>query len=226
MSNENELFSGVENENLSQNIEIDENSQPEENLEENLEQQDTRPPVDPKNKLYTFWSILIFAACYSIYLLITNTASAEYSLYNDCFTDTELSIIEDVLDYDNMPDEITVKSARLNKGFDGNMLYIELVCSLSLDSFDEDEDDESSIADYLPFTSGDAIEDERFAIYISTDDFRVDYVYADEYVDIINPSRMCIVYEYNGETIIQLRTTDYTSAIEKAFSSGVKIEYD
>lgn len=182
-----------------------------------------RPPVDPKNKLYTVISLLIFAVLYTGWQLIKDNIALSYSLYKDSFTEKEYELILDSTGYEVLPNGISIKCARINKGFDGNRLYIDLICpSDYANSADEDEYD--NIAAVLPFTSGDPEKDVRYMIF-PYEDLRTDYVYADAYVDVISPQHMCIVYEYNGETIIQLRLTDYDPSVEKAFGDAVKTKY-
>ena len=191
--------------------------------EENEDEQ--RPPVDPKNGLYTAISLIIFAVCYLGWMLISDSIDQSYSLYSESFNERETEIITDLMGYEAIPEGVTLQSARLNKGFDGNMLYINLSCGEVTESEDDDTD---VIAALLPFQSGDPERDVRYGIYVpDEEEIRMDYVYADSYVDISDPTNMCIVYEDGDETVIQLRISSYdSSAAEKAFGSGVKIEYD
>lgn len=57
----------------------------EENAQDTENDEDTRPPVDPKNKLYTFISLLIFAVLYIGWQIIKANVYFSSALYADDF---------------------------------------------------------------------------------------------------------------------------------------------
>jgi len=177
---------------------------------------DSRPPVDPKNKLYTVISLLIFAVLYVGWYFIKENITFTYALYADSLNETQTEQILNELEITQLPEGTKLSFARLHKNFDSNILYAQFLLP---DGFTEDEGFAEAL---IPYEYGNVAEDERFTIY-PTPDMTADYVYGDSYVCIDDPFKSCLIYESDGETYALFRTDDYDSSIKDAFKDGIKI---
>lgn len=175
-----------------------------------------RPPVDPKNKLYTVISLLIFAVLYAGWYFIKDNFTLTYALYADSMSAEQLSLIERELEAD-IPEGAELEYARLHRNFDSDMLYASF-------RLPQDITDDENFADSLiPYRYGDVDADRQFTVYPDAD-MTVDYVYGDNYVCVDDPMKSCLIYEDNGETYALFRTNKYdSSVIKEAFGDAVKI---
>lgn len=180
-----------------------------------------RPPVDPKNKLYTVISLLIFAVGYVGIQLLKENFTLTYALYDNMPAANDLTCILREIDMDEMPEEYHFRYARLHKNFDDNALYI----SVALPSDAESMEEASAYAErIIPYDYGNVVEDECFTVYPYAD-MNADYVYGNCYVCVDDPKKSCLVYEdENGGYTAMFRTHDYDSKIPSALGGGEKIK--
>lgn len=175
-----------------------------------------RPPVDPKNKLYTVISLLIFAVLYAGWYFIKDNFTLTYALYADSMSAEQLSVIARELDAE-IPEGAELVYARMHRNFDSDMLYVSF--RIPSDKTEEEDFPDSMI----PYRYGDVEFDRQFTVYPDAD-MTVDYVYGDSYVCIDDPMKSCLIYEENGETYALFRTDKYDHrTVKEAFRDAVKI---
>ena len=189
---------------------------PEEESPELNDEGEPRPPVDPKNKLYTFLSLLIFAVLYIGWYLIKENLYFSYALHADTFTPEERAAVISEIPQLAVPEEADLSFARLHKAFDGNSLYIAVSVPAELQ---EDEEFPESI---IPFPVGDPERDIRLAVYNEADDVP-DYFYGDRYVNIGDPRITCFVYAENDSCTAVFRIAEYSGDIARRIDCWEKI---
>ena len=170
----------------------------EENLPAVDNEDEGRPPVDPKNKLYTVISLLIFAVLYAGWYFIKDNFTLTYALYADSLTESQMAQVMNELELTELPEGAELSYARMHRNFDSDTLYAEFRLP---DGFTEDE---------------------RFTVY-PTPDMNADFVYGDSYVCIDNPMKSCLIYEGDDGTYALFRTDDCDPSVKTAFKDGVKI---
>lgn len=184
--------------------------------ENNGEQEDDRPPVDPHNKLYTVLSLLIFAVLYVGVQFFKQNFTLAYALYDDAPTPENQTVILREIGMDTLPEGFELQYARLHRNFDGNTLYIAV-------SLPEELSDTEGFAEkYIPYEYGDVVTDERFTIYPDPD-MTADYVYGDSYVCVDNPMKSCLIYEDGSGYTAVFRTDEYDPRVRAVLKDGVKI---
>ncbi len=177
--------------------------------------EESRPPVDPKNKLYTVISLLIFAVLYTGMEFLKANFTLSYALYDDMPSAENLTVILREIGMEQLPEGYSFRYARLHNNFDSNTLYIAL-------SLPEDTEEPSEIEEYIPYSFGNIVEDERFTVYPDAD-MTAEYVYGNSYVCMDDPMESCLVYEDEDGYTAVFRVNDYDSKIKSALSEGVKI---
>ena len=75
----------------------------EENLPVVDKEDEGRPPVDPKNKLYTVISLLIFAVLYAGWYFIKDNFTLTYALYADSLTESQMAQVMNELELSELP---------------------------------------------------------------------------------------------------------------------------
>ncbi len=188
----------------------------EENLPAVDKEDEGRPPVDPKNKLYTVISLLIFAVLYAGWYFIKDNFTLTYALYADSLTESQMAQVMNELELSELPEGAELSYARMHRNFDSDTLYAEFRLP---DGFTEDEDFAEAL---IPYEYGNVAEDERFTVY-PTPDMNADFVYGDSYVCIDNPMKSCLIYEGDDGTYALFRTDDCDPSVKTAFKDGVKI---
>lgn len=173
-----------------------------------------RPPVDPKNKLYIFLSLLIFAAGYVGFHYLAENFSPEAAYFLENIPpEAEQVIAGEVCG--TLPEGSGFLYARLHRNFDDNALY----CAFSLPG---DIEESSDFEDYIPYEFGDRVEDERFSI-LPEASMTADYVFGDCYVCRDDPKIYCVVYEDGGQFTAVFRTTVYSGRVKEIFRDAVRI---
>lgn len=198
------------NDNIPENTEeLTENEKPEEEVELNDEGQ-PRPPVDPRNGLYTFLSLLIFAVCYVGYHFITVNYFSPYYLTKTEFTVSEEELLESTFNIP-LPENAVISYGKIGSGADGDRLHIRY-------SGIEDEEAfiESAAFDCIP------LEEEVRVSVFRDDTADVDYVFADTYTDSADPDCTIMIYEYEGELCAEYIRPDYDKSIRNVFKNGEK----
>lgn len=177
--------------------------------------EDSRPPVDPKNKLYTFLSLLIFAVLYIVWQLIKSNVYFSYALYADDFSEEERAAVVGEISMPQGFEGAELRYARLHRNFDGNSFYAAF--------FINDISEYEELPDTLiTFPYGDPEYDSRLTVYPDPDVIP-DYVYGNSYVSTDDPGVRCMIYsENNGYTAV-FRIADYTGNIRNRVDNWEKI---
>lgn len=175
-----------------------------------------RPPVDPKNKLYTVISLLIFAVLYAGWYFIKENFTIAYALYADTLSEAQMTQVMNELELSKLPEGAELSYVRLHRNFDSDTLYAEFRLP---DGFTENDDFAQEL---IPYEYGNIAEDERFTVY-PTPDMNADFVYGNSYVCIDDPLKSCLIYEGDDGTYALFRTDDYDPAVKAAFRDGTKI---
>lgn len=175
-----------------------------------------RPPVDPKNKLYTVISLLIFAVLYFGWGFIKDNLFVPYSLYDDSFSESDTELIIRELGIENLPRGVTLKYARLHKYHDQDAFY----AAFSLPAELAEKEDFASL--FIPYRYGDALTDERLTVYPDSSDVP-DFVYGDNYICIDDPSESCFIYRENEEYTAVFRISGYSGSAKSAMNGCDKI---
>ena len=171
----------------------------EENLPAVDNEDEGRPPVDPKNKLYTVISLLIFAVLYAGWYFIKDNFTLTYALYANSLTESQMAQVMNELELTELPEGAELSYARMHRNFDSDTLYAEFRLP---DGFTEDEDFAEVL---IPYEYGNVAEDERFTVY-PTPDMNADFVYGGD-----------------DGTYALFRTDDCDPSVKTAFKDGVKI---
>ncbi|MDE6594301.1 MAG: hypothetical protein K2K57_14710 [Oscillospiraceae bacterium] len=197
----------------SENIDADydcDNSGAAENAD--TDEDEGRPPVDPKNKLYTVISLLIFAVGYFGYHYIADNFSLESAYFIEAPAGDEAAAFVREIGWEYLPEGSEFLYARLHKNFDDNALY----CAFLLPEAIEDPSD---FEEYIPFDWAGPVSDERFTIY-PEDNMIPDYVYGDSYVYREDPKIRCLIYKENDRYTAVFRTTDYGGGVRDIMRRG------
>lgn len=175
-----------------------------------------RPAPDPKNKLYTFLSLLIFAVLYVGWQLIKDNIYFSYALYSDKFTAEEKSaVIAELPQFDEAL-QSELKYARLHKNYDRNSFYAAF--SLPAEAAEDEEFTEKLIS----FSYGDPEYDIRMTVFPDPDVIP-DYVYGDCYVSTEDPKISCMIYPEGESCIAVFRISDYSGDIARRVEDWEKI---
>lgn len=177
--------------------------------------EDTRPPVDPKNKLYTFLSLLIFAVLYIGWQIIKANVYFSFALYADEFSEEEKAAVIGELPLSQEFGGSELRYARLHKNFDGNSFY----AAVSLPDISEYEELSDTV---LTFPYGDPEYDSRLTVYPDSD-IVPDYVYGDSYVSTDDPRVSCMIYSEDGGYVAVFRIADYSGNIKNRVEGWEKI---
>lgn len=175
-----------------------------------------RPAPDPKNKLYTVISLLIFAVIYIAVSVIKNNISFSYMQYLDSFTPWAETALLDEMDIEALPESAVIEYARLHKSYGDSVFYVSVLLP---DSFCTQEDFPDPI---IGFSYGDVVEDSRFTVYPEPDT-TPDYIYGDCYVCIDDPDRYVIIYEDSEGVHSVYRCADPDSSAKELFSKCEKL---
>ncbi|MGN1105213.1 MAG: hypothetical protein ACI4RH_01075 [Huintestinicola sp.] len=175
-----------------------------------------RPAPDPKNKLYTFLTLLIFAVLYFGWQLVKDNFYFSYALYADCFTAEEKAAVMAELPQLDEALQAELKYVRLHKNLDRNSLYAAFY--LPVGSAEDDEVTEKLIS----FPSGDPEYDIRMTVYPDPDAVP-DYVYGDCYVSTEDPKLSCMIYSEGDFCIAVFRIADYSGDITRRIENWEKI---
>ncbi|WP_432649859.1 hypothetical protein [Huintestinicola sp.] len=189
---------------------------PEEEVPELNEDGVPRPAPDPKNKLYTFLSLLIFAVLYIGWQLIKGHIYFSCALYSDDFSAEERAAVMSEIPQFDTDLQAELKYARLHKNFDGSSFY----AAFSLPT--ETAEDEELIEKLISFPCGDPEYDIRMTVYPDPDVIP-DYVYGDSYVSTEDPKISCMVYSEGDSCTAVFRIADYSGDIERRIGEWEKI---
>ncbi|MBP0958011.1 MAG: hypothetical protein J5997_11690 [Oscillospiraceae bacterium] len=190
--------------------------QPEEEAPELNEDGVPRPAPDPKNKLYIFLSLLIFAVLYFGWQLIKGNIYFSYALYADVFTAEEkVAVMSEIPQFDTEL-QAEIKYARLHNNFDGNSFYAAF--ALPADAAEDEELAEKLIS----FPYGDPEYDIRMTVYPDPDVIP-DFVYGDCYVSTDDPKISCMIYPEDGSCTIVFRIAGYSGDIGRRVAGWEKM---
>lgn len=198
-----------DNENISETTELTENEKPDEEVELNDEGQ-PRPPVDPRNGLYTFLSLLIFAVCYVGYHFVSVNLFSPYYLTKTEFTETEAQLLESTVNIP-LPESAVISYGKIGSGVDGDRLHIRY----------SGITDEEAFIESAPFDCIPLEEDVRVSVF-RDETADVDYVFADTYTDSADPAYTLMVYEYDRTLCAEYIRSDYDKSIRTVFKNGEK----
>ncbi|MGN0695446.1 MAG: hypothetical protein ACI4J5_01630 [Oscillospiraceae bacterium] len=203
-----------DNENISETAEntediTEESEKPEEEAELNDEGQ-PRPPVDPRNGLYTFLSLLIFAVCYVGYHFISINFFTPYYLTKTEFTASEAQLLESTVNIP-LPENAVISYGKLGSGVDGDRLHIRY----------SGIGDEDAFIGSAPFDCLPVEEEVRVSVF-RDETADVDYVFADTYTDSADPAYTLMIYEYGGTLCAEYIHTDYDKSVRNIFKNGEK----
>ncbi len=176
-----------------------------------------RPPVDPKNKMYTVISLLIFAVGYFLIGYVKDNITLAYALYNDNPSDEAVQMIASELKAENISAECELEYIRLHHNFDNNTLYA------AFSVIDDSEEIEQAAEKYIPYDYGDSHRDIRLTVY-PYNDMVPQYVYGDKFVSIDDPSDSCFIYETAEGYTALFMSDDYSSDVYNAFEGIEKIK--
>lgn len=181
---------------------------------------DGRPPVDPKNKLYTVISLLIFAVIYVGGEYVKDNFTLRYALFCDSFTSAEeTAITEEVFGDTEIPPGTSLKFARYHRNFDRDCFYAAFEVP---EEYFEDGT-EKFAEERLPYAVGDPEEDVRLTVFSRPDNVP-DFVYGDSYVCIDDPKKSCMIYGGEDGFTAVFQAAGYEGAgVDILRESGVKI---
>lgn len=197
--------------NNEENKEITETAEPEVELND---EGVPRPPVDPKNGLYTFLSLLIFAVLYIGYHYVSLSFFSPYTVTFTDFTEEQTAVLCSAA-RTPVPDGGELSYARISRFTDNNNLYVRY-----RQIPDEEEFLESVGFEFYP---GD--DEQRIAVFRdeSTD---VNYVYADIYYCTEGGDMKIRIYEFEGTRYAEFVCSDYGKEVRSIFRSGEKIRQE
>lgn len=178
----------------------------EENAQDTENDEDTRPPVDPKNKLYTFISLLIFAVLYIGWQIIKANVYFSSALYADDFSEEEKAAVISEIPLSQEIGGAELRYARLHQNFDGNSFY----AAVFLPDISEYEELSEAV---LTFPYGDPEYDSHLTVYPDAD-IIPDYVYGDSYVSTDDPRVSCMIYGEGDGYVAVFRIADYSGNIK------------
>lgn len=183
-------------------------------IEEAEEQAEEEAPVhEPKQNyvFYTIVSVLLFFTLYFGYRFAVGKLFRDYTMTVDgsAFSAEQLENIKEFaeIDSDNISD---VRLERVNNKSTVFITYKDI------------GDPEEFAENVIMYEYGNIAEDIRTEIY-PHGDRTVEYVFADSYVNIDDPTVYCMIYDYNGETYAQFRSENITSEISALFMGAEKI---
>lgn len=169
--------------------------------------------VEPRrnNVIYTVISVLIFALLYGVWHFAQNKLFRDYSMTvsGDKLSEEQLDIAADFsgISWDK------VDHIRLDKT---NGKTSAVICFRETGA-PEDFADMAIMYEY-----GDIAEDIRTEIYPYGNGVP-EYVFADSYVNIDDPSRYCLVYSYNGEDFAEYHSDTVSSEFAALFMGAEKV---
>lgn len=169
--------------------------------------------VEPRrnNVIYTVISVLIFALLYGVWHFAEAKLFRDYSMTvsGDRLSEEQLDIAADFsgISWDK------VDHIRLDRT-DGNTSAV--ICFRETGA-PEDFADMAIMYEY-----GDISEDIRTEIYPYGNSVP-EYVFADSYVNIDDPSRYCLVYSYNGENFAEYHSGTVSSEFAALFRGAEKV---
>lgn len=169
--------------------------------------------VEPRrnNVIYTVISVLIFALLYGVWHFAQNKLFRDYSMTvsGDKLSEEQLDIAADFsgISWDK------IDHIRLDKT---NGKTSAVICFRETGA-PEDFADMAIMYEY-----GDIAEDIRTEIYPYGNGVP-EYVFADSYVNIDDPSRYCLVYSYNGEDFAEYHSDTVSSEFAALFMGAEKV---
>lgn len=173
------------------------------------------PVHEPKQNyvIYTIISVLLFALLYGSWQFISSRLSRDYEMTvnADSFTESQLDVLRNYTEINSESiDKITLSRVQ-------NHISIRVY-------YENIGDAEKFISDAIKFEYGNEETDVRTEIYPYGNSVP-EYVYANRYVNIENPSAECLVYEYNDSCYAEFHSTEVDSEISALFSGAEKV-YD
>lgn len=183
-------------------------------IEEAEEQVEEEAPVhEPKQNyvFYTIVSVLLFFALYFGYRFAVGKLFRDYTMKVDgsAFSAEQLENIKEFAKIDSD----SISDVRLERVNNKSTVFI---------TYKDIGDPEEFAENVIMYEYGNIAEDIRTEIY-PHGDRTVEYVFADSYVNIDDPTVYCMIYDYNGETYAQFRSENITSEISALFMGAEKI---
>lgn len=185
-------------------------SAPEEEAELN-EDGVPRPPVDPKNGLYTFLSLLIFAVLYAGYHLISFNFFTPYTVTLTEFTEEQTAVLCDAV-RTPLPDGAQLSYARLSRFTDNGNMYVRYGGIA-----DEEKFLEAVGFEYYP-----ADEEERIPVF-RDETADTGFVYAKIFYCTEGGDLKLRLYELEDVKYAEFVFSDYTKEERRVFKDGEKI---
>lgn len=167
-----------------------------------------RPPVDPRNGLYTFLSLLIFAVLYAGYHLISFNFFTPYTVTLTEFTEEQTAVLCEAVKTP-LPDGAQLSYARLSRMTDNDNLYVRYSGIP-----DEDKFLESVGFEYYPADS-----EERIAVF-RDETADVDYVYSQIFYCTEGGDLKLRLYEYESTKYAEFVFSDYGKPQRRVFKDG------
>lgn len=191
-----------------------------ENEEEIDDEFGPRPPVDPKNKLYTFLSLLIFAACYAGYQFISSHYSYRSVMYQSMPQSEELAVMMEEAGIGRLPEGCLFSYARLNKRVDNGYYYAAIILP-------EDITDMEIACDYarelLPYETSEVLYEQQFELYTDAN-MNPRELTGCIISDSADEDNCGMVFEEYGRFCLVIRTDEYSSELKNAFEGGVTMD--
>jgi hypothetical protein len=185
---------------------IDENSASEEESEEEIVHEPKQNYV-----IYTIISILLFCVLYFGWQFVSSKMFRDYTITvtGENFTAEQISIIGDFtsISCDNISQAVYTRT----NGKASVVIYYEDI-----------GDTTQFVDNCINYEYGDVEEDVQTAIYPYGNSVP-EYVYAEQYVDIDDPNRSTLVYDYNGSSYAEYHSSDVNTEIRSLFNGGEKI---
>lgn len=167
-----------------------------------------RPPVDPRNGLYTFLSLLIFAVLYAGYHFVSFNFFSPYTVTLTEFTEEQTAVLCKAVKTP-VPEGAQLSYARLSRMTDNNNLYVRYSGIT-----DEDKFLESVGFEYYPADS-----EERIAVF-RDETADVNYVYSQIYYCTEGGDLKLRLYEYEGTKYAEFVFSDYGKPQRRVFKDG------
>lgn len=213
----------IENENTIENEEIPETENeeiPETNSDEEVELNDEgvpRPKPDPKNGLYTFLSLLIFAVGYAGVNYAKNNFFIPYTKTLTEFSERNASILNSEINYEKAND-YDIAYAKILSGTGNDYLTVRYEIG------DKESFGELIADDFFCETdiNGENIS-ERIQVY-ENETMDTDYIYGEVYASSVYPDLTLRVFEKDKKCYAEFIKSEYDKSVKSAFGECDKIK--
>lgn len=210
-----EMDNNTENKELAKNEKISDISDDEE-LELN-DEGIPRPKPDPKNGLYTFLSLLIFAVLYVGVNFAKDNFFVPYTKTLTEFTERNITILNSEIDYEIMTD-YDISYAKLISGTGDDYLTVRY----EIDS--EEKFEELISEDFVCETdiNGENLA-ERVQVF-ENETMDTDFIYGVTYASSVYPELTLRIFEKDKKYYAEFVKKDYDKSVKSAFGECEKVK--